>query len=129
MLNVYGGAAPGNITMSGSGTLTLSGATTNYPATITVSCGVLSLAPTSGNTASYAGTPLPATERYRRTTRARSCSGANGNFGGSVAINAGQLTVNTPARNRHRHQRRCAQRRTAQLQHRRCHQHQPAVYH
>ena len=54
VINTYGGAAPGNLIKSGTGTLTLSGAS-NYPGTITVNAGVLSLSPVSGATATYSG--------------------------------------------------------------------------
>jgi autotransporter-associated beta strand protein len=54
IINIYGGAAPGNITKSGSGTLTLSGAS-YYTGRIAASAGTINFAPPTGVTSTYAG--------------------------------------------------------------------------
>ncbi len=94
ILNTVSGNAPGNLIKNGAGTLTLSGATSNYPATITVNAGLLSLAPPSGITATYGGTFTGNGALQKNDQGAVVLGGANPNFGGSVAINQGQLTIN-----------------------------------
>ncbi len=97
-----GGAAPGNLIMSGTGVLTLSGAS-NYTGSITGSSGTLSFAPGLGVTATYGGTSSSSSG-----TGTISGSGAmqmNGlgtvviggtdtGYTGAVTVNQGQLTMN-----------------------------------
>ena len=127
ILNTVSGNAPGNLIKNGAGTLTLSGATSNYPATITVSAGVLSLAPPSGITATYGGTFTGNGALQKNDQGAVVLSAANPNFGGSVAINQGQLTINAAQALGTATSRRGDQRRATQCQLRR-HDRQ-VVYH
>ncbi len=95
ILNTVGGDAPGNLIKTGTGTLTLSGATSNYPATITVSAGMLSLAPVNGTTATYTGAILGNGALQKNDQGTVVLSVTNPNFGGTIAVNQGQLTINT----------------------------------
>ena len=72
VINAVGGNAPGNLIKNGAGTLTLSGAS-NYPGTIALNAGLLSLAPVAPRPPPTAAR-FPATARCRKTARAPSCS-------------------------------------------------------
>ncbi|MBN2579461.1 MAG: autotransporter-associated beta strand repeat-containing protein, partial [Pirellulales bacterium] len=54
VINIYGGAAPGNLVKKGTGTLTLSGPS-NYSGSISLQGGTLGFAPAAGVTATYSG--------------------------------------------------------------------------
>jgi autotransporter-associated beta strand protein len=93
VLNTVGGAAPGNLIKSGTGTLTLSGAS-NYSGNITVSAGVLNLAPVSGATATYSGAISGTASLQKNDQGTVILSAANPSFSGAVTVNQGQLTLN-----------------------------------
>ncbi len=93
VLNTYGGAAPGNLIKTGTGTLTLSGAS-NYSGNITLSAGVVSLAPASGVTATYSGVISGSGAMQENGQGTTVISGANPGFSGAATAYQGQLTLN-----------------------------------
>jgi autotransporter-associated beta strand protein len=97
VLNTNGGAAPGNLIKNGAGTLTLSGAS-NYPGTIAINAGVLSLAPVSGATANYSGAISGSGALQKNGAGKLVLSGAN-NYSGLTTVTAGTLELAATARN------------------------------
>ncbi|MBN2579004.1 MAG: autotransporter-associated beta strand repeat-containing protein [Pirellulales bacterium] len=89
VINTYGGAAPGNIYKTGTGTLKFSGAA-NYSGNINATGGTLNFAPPSGVTAAFSGVisgSRPVTKTDAGTTI---FSGAN-TYSGTTTISAGAL--------------------------------------
>ena len=111
--------------MTGTGTLTLSGAS-NYTGNVTLSGGVVSLAPASGSTATYSGVISGAGALQENGQGTAVITGANPGFTGAATINQGQLTINN-VRRLAPQQRGDDQRRAGQPQRRRRHG-QQAVY-
>jgi autotransporter-associated beta strand protein len=93
IINTVGTAAPGNLIMSGSGVLTLAGAS-NYPGTITVNSGSLSLSPTAGLTATYTGAISGAGAMQVSNQGTVVLTASNTGLAGAVSVNSGQLTLN-----------------------------------
>jgi autotransporter-associated beta strand protein len=94
IINTYGTALPGNLIMSGTGVLTLSGAS-SYSGNITLGSGSLSLAPVSGAIATYTGTISGAGAMQKNDLGTVVLGGTNSSYTGAVTINQGQLTLNT----------------------------------
>ncbi|MFZ1934026.1 MAG: C1 family peptidase, partial [Thermoguttaceae bacterium] len=93
IINTVGTAAPGNLIMSGTGVFTLAGAS-NYPGTITVNSGSLSLSPTAGVTATYTGAISGAGAMQQNGPGTTILTASNTALAGAVTVNQGQLTLN-----------------------------------
>ena len=92
ILNVYGGAAPGNLTKTGTGTLTLSGAS-NYSGDITVSSGTIDFAPGSGVSATYSGEITGSGEVVKSGSGRAKLSNSDNAYTGDTTITGGALQV------------------------------------
>ena len=92
-MNVSGGAAAGNITMNGSGTLSLTGAAT-YAVDLAMSAGTLCLAQPSGVTATYSGKISGSRPVVKSDGGTTILAGVN-TYSGTTTISAGALQADS----------------------------------
>ncbi|MBN2216633.1 MAG: autotransporter-associated beta strand repeat-containing protein, partial [Pirellulales bacterium] len=92
-INIYGGAAPGNLTKTGTGTLTIAGAS-NYSGTIAIAAGTLNLAPAAGVLATYSGRITGVGSIVKTGDGAVTLSNDNNAYYGDTVISGGALQAN-----------------------------------
>jgi fibronectin-binding autotransporter adhesin len=95
VINLYGGAAPGNITKSGTGALTLSGAS-NYTGNIAVSAGTINFGPTTGVTSTYTGV-ISGSGTINKTDAGTAVFAGTNTYSSTTTVTGGALQANSGA--------------------------------